>query len=88
MIFISADMIAFCGKTKRIRRNKMDTGEGKFEMFEGKKMFKKIQAKYPFAPKHLGNTFKLGETVRIKESLFEIENVGQHRLRLKLLSQR
>ena len=62
----------------------MDTGEGRFEQVKDdlKATIDEFKSLFPKSP---GQIFKVGETLEIRGSLFTVENIGQHKLRLKLL---
>ena len=59
----------------------MDTGEGRFEMFEKEEELKKMQETYP---EH-GGVFRQGETLEIRGSLFRVQSIKPKGMRLKLL---
>jgi uncharacterized Zn finger protein len=63
----------------------MDTGEGKFEMFENDEEVKKrMHELWNRYPKH-GGVFKVGEEVELKGSRFRVKSIKPNELRLKLL---
>lgn len=63
----------------------MDTGEGKFEIFESDKELKeKMHELWNRYPNH-GGVFKVGEEVELKGSRFRVKSVKPNELRLKLL---
>jgi hypothetical protein len=62
----------------------MDTGNGEFVMANDvtQKDIKDMQDKYP----NHGGWFKVGDTIKIRGSLFRVKTVKPKELRLKLLA--
>jgi len=59
----------------------VDTGEGKFEMFQTKVELEELRKLYP----KFGGTFQEGEIVELRGSKFEISKIIQGGLKLRLL---
>ena len=59
----------------------MDTGRGRFEIFDDKNMLKELYEKYP----NHGAIFTVGELLEIKGSRFKITEITQDGLKLRLL---
>ena len=60
----------------------MDTGEGRFEMFDGsEEQLVEMKKQYP----KFGGTFQEGEIVELKGSKFEVSKIIQGGLKLRLL---
>lgn len=59
----------------------MDTGEGRFEMFEKLEELEGLRKQYP----KFGGTFQEGEIVELKGSKFEVSKIIQGGLKLRLL---
>jgi hypothetical protein len=60
----------------------MDTGEGRFEMFEKEEELEELQEQYPGR----GGIFKVGEILHIRGSSFRVQSIKPKGMRLKLLS--
>ena len=70
---------------QELMRRNMDTGEGRFEMFESEEELKKnMHRLFNEYPRH-GGVFKVGEVLEIKGSMFRVKSVKPKELRLKLL---
>lgn len=60
----------------------MDTGEGRFEMYDGsEEELGRLRKMYP----KFGGTFQVGDVFELKGSRFEISKVIQGGLKLRLL---
>ena len=59
----------------------MDTGEGRFEIFEYKANEMPLREKYPKSK----GVFSVGEILEIKESRFEVRRINVYGILLKLL---
>jgi len=78
--------------TKRVMRRQvidffkkediMDTGEGRFEIFETERELEGLKKQYP----KFGSTFQEGERVELRGSKFEISKIIQGGLKLRLLA--
>jgi hypothetical protein len=62
----------------------MDTGEGKFEMFESVEKLEQLNKRYP----NHGAIFREGEIVEIKGSRFRVSKIIRNGLKLALLPKR
>ena len=59
----------------------MDTGKGRFEMYEDEETLERLKKQYP----KFGGTFQEGDVVEIKGSKFEIAKIIRNGLKLRLL---
>ncbi len=68
-----------------IPEDEMDTGEGKFEMFEYKNREKdpldELRERYPKSK----GVFSIGEEIEIKGSRFRVKDISPFGIKLKLL---
>ena len=61
----------------------MDTGEGRFEMFENEDEIPELIKTYPKSK----GIFTVGEKIEIKGSLFQVKDISPFGIKLKLLKQ-
>ena len=63
----------------------MDSGRGKFKMFEDEEKLFTWQEQLKKEGKPTGSVFRLGEVVELKESRFKVVKITGRKLTLRLL---